>query len=130
MAKPKDDNVRPARSQDDAVLGIPPEGWQYLTDRYGWSQREAEIAPRLAAGVADKHMARDFGISVETVHTHVKDLYRKTRIHGRARFAAKIRACYDRHLRGEDERSDPPPELNFCSSPELGMVIPFFSGSL
>ncbi|MBV6493313.1 MAG: Transcriptional regulatory protein DegU [Turneriella sp.] len=48
------------------------------------TERENSILRRLSEGYAYKDIAQLAGISVHTVHTHIKNIYRKLEVHSRA----------------------------------------------
>jgi DNA-binding CsgD family transcriptional regulator len=67
-----------SRSEMIAVMGSVP-------DRpIGWSGREAEIIELVSGGLADKQIAIRLGISLGTVKTHLRRLYRGERLPNRA----------------------------------------------
>lgn len=45
--------------------------------------RERQVAASLAAGYVYKHIANELGISINTVRTHVKAIYRKAGVNRR-----------------------------------------------
>jgi DNA-binding NarL/FixJ family response regulator len=57
------------------------------------SRRELEILNLLSEGLSDKGLGARLGISAQTVHTHLKNVYSKLHVHGRAEAVAK-------HLKG------------------------------
>jgi len=57
----------------------------------GLSRRECEILDRLAAGRSNKEMARDLGISPNTVKTHVARVYEKLEVRRRIQAIEKAR---------------------------------------
>jgi DNA-binding CsgD family transcriptional regulator len=57
----------------------------------GLSPRECEILERLAAGRSNKEIARDLGISPNTVKTHVARLYQKLDVQRRVQAVEKAR---------------------------------------
>jgi DNA-binding CsgD family transcriptional regulator len=57
----------------------------------GLSPRECEILERLAAGRSNKEMARDLGISPNTVKTHLARLYAKLDVQRRVQAIEKAR---------------------------------------
>lgn len=57
----------------------------------GLSPRECEILDRLAAGRSNKEMARDLGISPNTVKTHVARIYEKLDVRRRVQAIEKAR---------------------------------------
>lgn len=54
-----------------------------LSERYSLSNREAEVALLLAEGNTLKAVAENLTVSLDTVRTHAKNLYRKLDIHKR-----------------------------------------------
>jgi DNA-binding CsgD family transcriptional regulator len=57
----------------------------------GLSPRECEILDRLAAGRSNKEMARDLGISPNTVKTHIARVYDKLEVQRRVQAIEKAR---------------------------------------
>jgi DNA-binding CsgD family transcriptional regulator len=57
----------------------------------GLSRRECEILDRLAAGRSNKEMARDLGISPNTVKTHIARIYEKLEVQRRVQAIEKAR---------------------------------------
>lgn len=57
----------------------------------GLSPRECEILDRLAAGRSNKEMARDLGISPNTVKTHLARVYEKLEVQRRVQAIEKAR---------------------------------------
>ena len=57
----------------------------------GLTARECEILERLASGQSNKEMARHFGISPNTVKTHVARLYEKLEVGRRIQAVEKAR---------------------------------------
>ncbi|SFP76689.1 response regulator transcription factor [Hymenobacter arizonensis] len=49
----------------------------------GLSSREQQVFEGLIDGLADKEIAQRLGLGLETVHTHVKNVYHKLRVSGR-----------------------------------------------
>lgn len=58
------------------------------------SQREREVLRGLVAGLAYKQVADQLGLSIDTVRTHVRGLYRKLQVHSVAE--AVVRALRER----------------------------------
>jgi len=54
-----------------------------LKERLGLAPRQAEIVNHILRGKADKQIARELGISVPTVRTHLGRLFRKVGVNGR-----------------------------------------------
>lgn len=57
----------------------------------GLSPRECDILDRLAAGRSNKEMARDLGISPNTVKTHIARVYEKLEVRRRVQAIEKAR---------------------------------------
>ena len=53
------------------------------------SPREREILDLLAKGYADKEIADALSIGFQTVHTHVRNIYRKLHVRSRTEAVAK-----------------------------------------
>lgn len=73
-----------ARGMQLAPFELDPGGarWQELTTR------EAEVLGLLQRGRANSQIASDLHVSVETVRTHVRSIYRKLGVHSRAALRA------------------------------------------
>ena len=54
------------------------------------TDRESEILKHLAQGYLYKEIAENLGISVETVHTHLRNVYRKLHVRSRTEAVKKI----------------------------------------
>ena len=54
-----------------------------------FSPRQAEIVSMIAGGLEDKEIARELGLSVTTVRTHLQRLYRQIGVHNRSRATVK-----------------------------------------
>jgi DNA-binding CsgD family transcriptional regulator len=66
--------------------GLSPE----FIEKYGLSDREAEVAEALLRGNADKEIAALLYIAVNTVQVHLKSIYRKTDASGRYALMALV----------------------------------------
>ncbi len=53
------------------------------------TKREKEILELLVKGFSYKEIAGKFFISVETLNSHIKNIYRKLNVHSRSELAAK-----------------------------------------
>ena len=53
----------------------------WLSDAFHLTRREADVADLLASGSDPACIARTLGISLDTVRTHLKHVYRKTNTH-------------------------------------------------
>lgn len=63
---------------DSEVVQLP--GDARLTQLYGLTHTQAKVTCELAQGASYKEVARRFQISIDTVRSHVKEIYRKTRV--------------------------------------------------
>jgi DNA-binding NarL/FixJ family response regulator len=87
------DLVRPAlvaalrRSRGSGAAALPGRGLEARL-----SAREREVSHLAAAGLADKEIARQLGISPTTVRTHIDNAYRKLGVNNRV----ALTRCLDR----------------------------------
>ena len=56
---------------------------------YGLTAREKEILAQLSKGKGLKMIAADCGISIDTVRTHIKNMYEKLQVHSQAEAVSK-----------------------------------------
>jgi DNA-binding NarL/FixJ family response regulator len=54
------------------------------------SEREAQIAEAVAAGLSNKMIASDLGISVRTVENHMRSIFFKLAVRSRTQLAARL----------------------------------------
>ena len=54
-----------------------------LTDRFGLSEREAQILERLLKGYSTASIRNELAIAKGTVDTYIQRIYRKCDVHGR-----------------------------------------------
>lgn len=59
-------------------------------DTESLTEREAEILAHLARGYHDKEIAGELFVSVETVRTHIRNIYKKLHVHTRTEAARKF----------------------------------------
>ncbi|UCD49931.1 MAG: response regulator transcription factor [Phycisphaerales bacterium] len=67
--------------------------WGQLTRSLGLSPRQADIVKHLLRGGSDKQIARELEISVPTVRTHLRRLFRKFGVNDRVELILYIVAC-------------------------------------
>jgi DNA-binding NarL/FixJ family response regulator len=58
------------------------------------TKRETEILDLLVKGLSYKEIAANFFISIETLNSHIKNIYRKLNVHSRSELAAKYGIGY------------------------------------
>ena len=63
---------------------------------FNLSKRETEIVQLVAKGMANKEIAADLSISVETVRVHLKHIYEKLHVRSRTEAAMKYRDSLER----------------------------------
>ncbi len=63
--------------------------WDTLT------QREKEVARLVADSARDADVARELNITLDTVNSHLKSIYRKMDVHSRTQLAKAIGDCVD-----------------------------------
>lgn len=73
----------------------PPAGNE-TTKVFNLSKRETEIVQLVAKGLANKEIAADLSISVETVRVHLKHIYEKLHVRSRTEAAMKYRDSLER----------------------------------
>jgi DNA-binding NarL/FixJ family response regulator len=61
--------------------GLPASVGPDNSARYGLSERETEVLRALVAGSGYKQIGYDLHISVDTVRSHIRTIYRKLRVH-------------------------------------------------
>jgi len=60
-----------------------------LINPYGLTARETDVLTSLSKGNSYKLIASEFGISIDTVRTHIKNVYEKLQVHSQAEAVAK-----------------------------------------
>ena len=63
---------------------------------FNLSKRETEIVQLVAKGLANKEIAAELSISVETVRVHLKHIYEKLHVRSRTEAAMKYRDSLER----------------------------------
>ena len=56
---------------------------------YGLTARETDVLTSLSKGNSYKLIASEYGISIDTVRTHIKNVYEKLQVHSQAEAVAK-----------------------------------------
>jgi len=56
---------------------------------YGLTARETDVLTTLSKGNSYKMIAGEYGISIDTVRTHIKNVYEKLQVHSQAEAVAK-----------------------------------------
>lgn len=79
---PARESVGPDPTVEDAL--------SFVSERFGLTQREEEVASLLVKGYTLPHAAEALCISVDTVRTHSKSLYRKLGIHKKRELIALV----------------------------------------
>jgi len=60
-----------------------------LINPYGLTARETDVLTSLSKGNSYKLIASEFNISIDTVRTHIKNVYEKLQVHSQAEAVAK-----------------------------------------
>lgn len=63
---------------------------QSALERWPLTEREREVAKLVVRGLSNDAIARDIGVSLETVKTHVHNIFEKSGTHSRAEFLAAV----------------------------------------
>lgn len=77
-----------------------------LVGLYGLTAREARVAVAVGTGVGVPQVARDLGVSANTVHTHLRRVFDKLGVHSQAALAG---ALHRTATLADAEDGDPPP---------------------
>lgn len=67
-----------------------PEWFDFITARYGLTDRQRDIARLVMRGLGNRGIARELEISMATVNFHLMRAYQKTGVHGRYELAALL----------------------------------------
>ncbi|MBN2131843.1 MAG: response regulator transcription factor [Sedimentisphaerales bacterium] len=71
--------------------------WSQLKEHLGLPPRQAEIANSIIHGKSDKQIARELGISLPTVRTHMTRLFRKLDLNDRVELVLHVFTCMREH---------------------------------
>jgi len=71
------------------VIGSMQIKQQSQTEKYKLTTREKEILESLSKGNSYKLIAAEFAISIDTVRTHIKNIYEKLRVHSQTEAVSK-----------------------------------------
>ena len=63
---------------------------QSALERWPFTERENEVARLVVRGMTNEAIARDIGVSPETVKTHVRNIFEKSGTHSRTEFLAAV----------------------------------------
>lgn len=77
--------------------------WGQLTQQLELTPRQAEIIRHLLLGKSDKQIARELGITVPTVRTHMGRLFHKLGISDRVELILHVFACLREEPDGSSE---------------------------
>jgi DNA-binding CsgD family transcriptional regulator len=97
--------VRFERLRDDgprAYFGLqliphapPPGGWsEVLAAHFQLTPKQSQVLMRMISGESGEDIAKAMRISVETVRTHVRDVYAKLRVSSREELFVRVRPFY------------------------------------
>lgn len=76
------DGIYPQRGIEGASDGQE-EAVRRLSSQYDLTQRECDVMRLLSKGYTQKRIAQDLGLSINSVQTYAKSLYRKMDVHSR-----------------------------------------------
>ena len=57
----------------------------------GLTERERQVVESLVEGLSEKRVAARLGLTVQTVHTHIKSIYRKLQVSSRGELLGRLR---------------------------------------
>ncbi len=73
----------------------PPGGWsETLAGHFQLTRKQTEVLTRMISGESSEDIGKAMGISVETVRTHVRDVYAKLRVSSREELFVRVRPFY------------------------------------
>lgn len=75
--------------------------WTQLKEELGLPPRQAEIVQHLVRGQSDKQIARELGISLPTVRTHMSRVFRRFDLSDRVELILHVFTCLRQHGAGE-----------------------------
>jgi DNA-binding CsgD family transcriptional regulator len=67
------------------------ESLDSITDRYGLSRRESEVLRELLKGKTYRSIGEDLFVSLDTIKSHVKSIYKKTGLKSRSELFQRLR---------------------------------------
>lgn len=73
------------------------DGGAERSEETSLSRRETEVLQSLSKGSANKEIADQLSITVETVRWHLKQIYQKLHVHGRTEAALKFMGMQQKH---------------------------------
>ena len=108
--RPQDNIEHDPRGLAAAVRRLTPEARRRIGKSLGLTPREHQIAMMLLDDPRELTIARELTLSRDTVHSHIRRLYRKLGVHTRPQLINYIFAVYLAHINGEPtpERAAPP----------------------
>jgi len=90
-----------------------------LADLFGATRREVSVAAALIRGDGVEGASKALGITIETVRSHAKSLFRKCDVHSRADLIALIGSLSQ--FAGADPATPPLPPLRHLARPRLSL---------
>lgn len=69
--------------EGERVVLFAPECWSGLQRHFGLSRRQTETCKLVCAGCANKQIAAELGITLDTVRMHLRDVFRKMEVRTR-----------------------------------------------
>jgi DNA-binding CsgD family transcriptional regulator len=76
--------------------------WQTLTRRFGLARRQAQIARWICRGLSNPAIAKEIGVSPDTVRMHTRALYKKLDIAVRVGVPVRLLVAHRAILQEED----------------------------
>jgi len=64
--------------------------WQDVVDGFALAPRQADITRLLLQGCGDKQIARNLGITVPTVRTHLSRMFARLKVEGRSELILRV----------------------------------------
>jgi DNA-binding NarL/FixJ family response regulator len=68
---------------DEHVMLFTPECWSRLQQRFRLSCRQTQICKLVCEGYANKQIAGELGVTLDTIRMHLKEVFRKMEVRTR-----------------------------------------------
>jgi DNA-binding NarL/FixJ family response regulator len=81
-------NVHPCGRPEAILLGS--KQWSYVQQKYSLTPRERQIAELICRGFRNGDIAADLRITVGTIKTHIRNIYRKTSVRSKIAMLLKF----------------------------------------
>lgn len=67
-----------------------PTQWSAIRSHFGLTPRQSQICKYICQGQADKNIATELGITLDTVRMHLREIFRKLGVQSRVKLVVKL----------------------------------------